>query len=321
MAPRRSRPTHGAIPNDDIPTLSLPEVKERLARNTALLNSPLFAQPTSPSVSGSTSKAQGADQGSSDPIREKLVKAREALLMREQELMMQNMNVGASSSPEASNVTGDKKGKGRESVGGVSGKQRVLESIRAGEGLLAKNGLILPMDQTLSLGQRDYINSTTHALSSLTLDHTRSSSPKPRNPTRTNGVPRSRPSRSQLLAIGDGSGSTDNYGGDEVARAERLARLNAFMSYKGSDDEWSDSDDDEDEGYYDYPEDGQGEMVFETMDDSQIGYKPNGMPLRRKNATGEEVDEYGMEDDEFAEGNSDYENGAGDEPTSGAPGR
>lgn len=178
-----------------------------------------------------------------------------------------------------------------------------------------------PMDQTLSLGQRDYINSTTHALSSLTLDHTRSSSPKPRNSTRTNGVPRSRPSRSQLLAIGDGSGSTDNYGGDEVARAERLARLNAFMSYKGSDDEWSDSDDDEDEGYYDYPEDGQGEMVFETMDDSQIGYKPNGMPLRRKNATGEEVDEYGMEDDEFAEGNSDYENGAGDEPTSGAPGR
>lgn len=179
-----------------------------------------------------------------------------------------------------------------------------------------------PMDQTLSLGQRDYINSTTNALSSLTLDHhTRSSSPKPRNSTRTNGVPRSRPSRSQLLASGNDSGSIGGFGGDEVARAERLARLSAFMSYKGSDDEWSDSDEEEDEGYYDYPEDGQGEMVFETMDDNQIGYKPNGMPLRRKNATGEEVDEYGMEDDDFAEGNSDYENGAGDEPTSGAPGR
>lgn len=45
------------------------------------------------------------------------------------------------------------------------------------------------------------------------------------------------------------------------------------------------------------------------------------MLLWRKNVIGEEVDEYGMEDDEFVEGNSDYENGVGDELMSGVLGR
>lgn len=58
------------------------------------------------------------------------------------------------------------------------------------------------------------------------------------------------------MVIGDGSGSMSNYGGDEVVWVEWLVKFGVFMSYKGFDDEWFDLDEDEDEGYYDYLEDG-----------------------------------------------------------------
>ncbi|ODO10506.1 hypothetical protein I350_01101 [Cryptococcus amylolentus CBS 6273] len=348
MPTRRARPSLVAAINEDIPSLSLPEVKARLERNTALLASPLFASPPDASSAGSSSSSSSAQIV--DPVRDKLVKAREALLMREQELMMENMDMddpgGAGSAGFASAAGQDfgfSKGKGKEREVHTSGKMRVLDRIRRGEGTLAKNGLILPIDQTLSLGQRDYINQTASSLSSLSLEATRSSSPKPRHPINHPGrgaVPRNRNSSTRLRdgytadtgangIRGDGGGGpgVDGVGGDdEVLRAQRLARLGAFMNYKGDDDEWSDEDDDsdfheEDDYPYNPEEDRPQAFDFEAQDDRQVGFTRDGMPRRRENELGEEIDEFGEEDDEFAEGNDDYRDGDGDEPRSGAPGR
>ncbi|WVQ70562.1 hypothetical protein IAR50_000081 [Cryptococcus sp. DSM 104548] len=352
MPARRARPSLVAAINEDIPSLSLSEVKARLERNSALLASPLFASsPAGPSPAGPSTAVSTADKVEVvDPVREKLVKAREALLMREQELMMESMNMdGAGEAGSGSPAFGGGsdfglgKGKGKEREVHTSGKMRVLDRIRRGEGTLAKNGLILPIDQTLSLGQRDYINQTASSLSSLSLEATRSSSPKPRHPINhpgRNAVPRNRNSSTRLRdgytastapngmrGEGGGGAGLDGVGGDdEVLRAQRLARLSAFMNYKGDDDEWSDEDDDSDfHEQDDYPynpeEDRPQAFEFETQDDRQVGFTRDGMPRRRENALGEEIDEFGEEDDEFAEGNDDYRDGDGDEPRSGAPGR
>ncbi|WVQ85833.1 hypothetical protein IAT38_008001 [Cryptococcus sp. DSM 104549] len=322
MPPRRARPTLSAAIADDIPSLTLPEVKDRLARNAALLSSPLFSQGTAP-VHQSPTSPQGShpstfpaagpssptplhpaqQQQQPDPIRDKLVAARDALLLREQELMMEKMAVG------------DAKGK----MVARSGKQRVLESIQQGEGSLAKNGLILPIHETLHLSQRDYANQTASALSSLSLNPTRSSSPKPRAPHRGHPAHPSHLSRGGQSSVGSLAS-----GGDEMARAQQLARLNAFMQYKGgSDDGFDDSDDDDDDEGLDYELDDNvdGREADFRVADNRVGFDRNGMPRRRTDALGEEVDEFGEEDDEFAEGNDDYGSGAGDDPRSGAPGR
>ncbi|WVO17458.1 hypothetical protein L204_105150 [Cryptococcus depauperatus] len=253
-------------PTTDIANLSLPQVNTRLERNAALLASPLFS--------------------GHDPVRIKLEKARQDLLTRQQELMMQNMSLQPHSNVQVL----------------ASGKQRALQTIKQSEVHLAKNSLILPIDQTLLLGQRDYINQTAASLSSLSINPTRSISPKPRLP-RNLSAKRSH----TRLRYTESNAMQEGRQEDEIARAERLSRLGAFMSYKGDSDEqdeWSDSEDDY------YSNDGGDEEGY---------FDENGMPKRRRDATGEQVDEFGLEDDEFQEGNDEYQNGAGDQPMSAAP--
>ncbi|WRT70601.1 uncharacterized protein IL334_007599 [Kwoniella shivajii] len=335
MPPRRSSRPSISSPTggDDVSSLTLGQVRDRLNRNEALLNSPLFASPnganvlvsppTSPQIGvgesgpGPSTISFSSPQPNHDPVKDKLLLARESLLAREQELMMNNMQINENGHSERRK----------------SGKERVIERIREDEGRLAKNGLILPIDQTLTLGQRDYQNATALSLSQLSLNHTRSSSPKPRRPN-----PHSS-SRSGL-------GGADPFGGeDEISRANRLARLNAFMSYKSTDSDEEDFDDNEDYNRHAEDEDADGDddaylnKLREGNGDADIdididgegdfplsgpasgGYDGNGLPLRTTDETGQEVDEFGEDDEIFLEGNDEYANGAGQGTLAAGPGR
>ncbi|WVQ63230.1 uncharacterized protein L199_001381 [Kwoniella botswanensis] len=328
MPPRRSSRTSLSSPTgaDDISYLTLAEVRDRLNRNNALLSSPLFATPQ-----------VGAAGPSSDPVKDKLLLAREALLAREQELMLGNMhlvdqdshqqqpqiyNGSPTKSPTLGLVGG---GNGR------SGKARVLNRIREGESNLAKNGLILPIDQTLHLGQRDYHNATALSLSHLSLNPTRSSSPKPRS---------ARPKVSHPSNLYD-NGPVG--GEDEITRANRLARINAFMSYKASSSDSEDGDDDYDQDDDEELEGMEGidkeeyinklirsqsqpeEKNFPLTGNASGGYDGNGQPLHNDDKLlddlGEEVDVYGEDDEDFLEGNEEYANGAGQGSMAAGPGR
>lgn len=189
MPPRRSSRTSISSPTgaDDVSYLTLAEVRDRLNRNNALLNSPLFAtqpqiQPTSPPIGigiggpGPSSSSfspihspQSQSVNSSDPVKDKLLLAREALLAREQELMLSNIHIkDEQMDVENSNLNSNgfginnshsdgggvvklENGQARiksptnnlNSNGGRSGKARVLNKIREDECNLAKNGLIL----------------------------------------------------------------------------------------------------------------------------------------------------------------------------------
>ncbi|WVF67991.1 hypothetical protein IAT40_002753 [Kwoniella sp. CBS 6097] len=330
-ARRSSRPSVSASGADDVANLTLAEVRDRLNRNNALLSSPLFASPpTSPQL-GLGVAGPGPNSAMSptrsDPVRDKLVAARESLLAREQELMLGSLSVKEENGyGGVASLNGGKDGR-RSSEGGVSGKAKVLQRIKAGENTLARNGLILPIDQTLTLGDRDYQNAAAAALSHLSINQTRSSSPKPRRAPH-GAVPRNH----DLFSSGIGGG-----GDDEIARANRLARLNAFMSYKGSesdeddfhdDDDDDDEDDDEDEdqdldgqeGYLDQTGAGD-ERDFPLSGPAAGGYDGNGLPLSNVDSTGEEIDEFGEDNEIFAEGNDEYENGAGRETLDAGPGR
>ncbi|OCF39833.1 hypothetical protein I317_06385 [Kwoniella heveanensis CBS 569] len=340
-ARRSSRPSVSASGADDVANLTLAEVRDRLNRNNALLSSPLFnSPPTSPQL-GLGVAGPGPNSAMSptrsDPVRDKLVAARESLLAREQELMLGSLSVKEESNgygagngngagtgyASGAGMNGGKDTGRRTSEGGVSGKAKVLERIKAGEGSLARNGLILPIDQTLTLGDRDYQNAAAAALSHLSINQTRSSSPKPRRSPHGSAVPRNH----DLFSSGIGGG-----GDDEIARANRLARLNAFMSYKGSESDEDDFDEDEDdfddedeildgqEGFID--EIGTGdERDFPLSGPAAGGYDGNGLPLRNVDSIGEEVDEYGEDDEIFAEGNDEYGNGAGRGTLEAGPGR
>lgn len=153
---RRSR---GSLPSSPIPgsdevaNLSLIEVRDRLARNARVLSSSLFSPSTSP-ASASILQAQTQAGPSRDPVREKLVHTREALLARESELLSQGME-GMSVSVKQEDLSGSPvsvKGsylmEGRRGSGGLqggrgSGKQRALETIRQGEAGLATNAIQL----------------------------------------------------------------------------------------------------------------------------------------------------------------------------------
>ncbi|WWC92201.1 uncharacterized protein L201_007155 [Kwoniella dendrophila CBS 6074] len=383
MPPRRSSRTSISSPTgaDDVSSLSLAEVRDRLNRNNALLNSPLFAnqQPNSPPIgvgigvggpgpsSSSFSPIHSPQPNHSDPVKEKLLLAREALLAREQELMLSNIHLKDENmdiEPTSPNLNGSSIGNdgmkvenGQERIkspnnlnGGRSGKARVLNKIREDECNLAKNGLILPIDQTLHLGQRDYQNATALSLSHLTINQTRSSSPKPRNPyNKFKAKSRFGGSQEQNQQHNDLFNNQD----DEITRANRLARLNAFMSYKGSnsdnedlEEEDDDHDNDENNGYYDEDDDdddddldikeddkeeyinrliketeSNGDRNFELSGPASGGYDGNGLPLRSKNEIGEEIDEFGEDDEIFAEGNDEYGNGTGQGSLAAGPGR
>ncbi|WWC72511.1 uncharacterized protein I206_106473 [Kwoniella pini CBS 10737] len=364
MPPRRSSrtsisPITGA---DDVSSLTLAEVRDRLNRNNILLESPLFGGspnknqispsigmnigigepgPSSMSFSPSPNKIQNyqINQNIDDPVRNKLLLARESLLAREQELMMNNLNMSPKIEIDEQHINGNGEESGKISFmenqnqqqsQGRSGKARVLNRIREDEHNLARNGLILPIDQTLHLGQRDYQNATAQQLSYLSINQTRSSSPKPR----------------QLKQFNNNPNDLFNEGGDddEMIRANRLARLNAFMSYKQSNDseEEEEYDEDEDEindedrkmlenlknnhnslrnGNGNNEEEEEDERNFTLSGISSGGYDGNGIPERMIDSIGEEIDEFGEDDEIFAEGNDEYDNGLGQGSLAAGPGR
>ena len=154
--PRRARgstPTPAGL--EDISTLTLGEVRSRLERNERVLSTALFTGTTSPASpvlsSSPTSEAQPFAVGSptSDPFREKLLAARQHLLAREHELVsqdgMQNMDMGNGDQQLAESSSDARRRSSAASFGAVmrSGKARAVETIQAGEGKLAQNGIIL----------------------------------------------------------------------------------------------------------------------------------------------------------------------------------
>jgi hypothetical protein len=131
------------------------------------------------------------------------------------------------------------------------------------------NGILTtsPIEQTLSLGSRDYATQTIDTFTHLSLKQ-----PKP--PTNGTGI-----------------GKYDPL--DENARAQTLARMNTFMSYKGDGD-----DDDGDDDVFGFEGDGEGDGEYEGDDDRLT-------VSRGARGTGERVDQYGEDEEEWREGADD----------------
>jgi hypothetical protein len=118
-----------------------------------------------------------------------------------------------------------------------------------------------PIDQTLSLGNRDFTTQTLDTFSHLSLV---------------------KPPKKQYDPL------------DENARAQALARMNDFMSYKGD----GDFDAEEDDG-------DAGDM-FGFDDDGDVGYgDENAGGGRGNRGTGENVDRYGEDEEMWREGAED----------------
>lgn len=134
------------------------------------------------------------------------------------------------------------------------------------------------MSQTIALGERDFELATAQSIANMALTQLPTSSPKPRS-TRKQSVP------------------TDPGGNDEISRAQVAARMRAFMSYKGDEDDLLD-DDEWGEGEYD----GDGDrLVLEPR---------GGGGTKRERGTGEEVDEQAEDDEGWDEGNEEYDDRA-----------
>lgn len=191
MPIRRSR---GSLPSsptpaDDVSGLTLPEVRDRLARNSRVLSSSLFSPSTSPASTSvlsnyaRTDQSPGAGQAGPsrhaqtqaqpvDPVRERLVQTRDALLAREAELLalgMEGMSVTPIASPSGVKQEMDGNGSPISSKGGYmspdgggrrdsagrlvrgSGKQRALDTIRQGEVGLAQGNILLYVQNAHSI--------------------------------------------------------------------------------------------------------------------------------------------------------------------------
>lgn len=133
---RSSLPSVTALPPDEISALSLAEVRARLERNERVLNSSIFSPPRSPSL---PNIASSSTSPTPDPVREKLLVSRQQLLHREQELLMAQMDDGIEKMGVGSLAESSASARRRSR----SGKVRALERIQAGEGRLAKNGVLL----------------------------------------------------------------------------------------------------------------------------------------------------------------------------------
>lgn len=120
-----------------------------------------------------------------------------------------------------------------------------------------------PIDQTLSLGSRDYTTQTLDSFNHLTL----SKAVKP------------------------------NYDPlDENARAQHLARMNNFMAHKGDRDP-DDEDEDDGDGGIEQDVFGFDDGEYEG-DDDRLG----GDGARHVRGTGERVDEFGEDEEIWREG-------------------
>ncbi|ORY29636.1 hypothetical protein BCR39DRAFT_505425 [Naematelia encephala] len=267
---RSSGPTSPNPGADDINNLNLDAVRARLERNSRVLGSGIFSP--SPTT---------AD----DPVRQKLLEAREQLLAREQELLalgVEGMNIEPGSIPESSSAARRRSSTGvggsGELGGARSGKASALEAIQANESRLAKNGLLIPLSETVALGQRDYYDAAAQRLSELSLAQ---SSPTPAKSKR-------HPERPDQT--------------DEIARAQATARMRAFMSYKDEEDDGEGEDngliDADWEGEYD----GDGDRLEFA---GEAGGGGGGGEWREK-GTGEEVDELGEDDERWPEGSEEY---------------
>ena len=115
-----------------------------------------------------------------------------------------------------------------------------------------------PIEQTLALGNRDYTTQTLDSFTHLSLAKKKEKTYDPL---------------------------------DENARAQALARMNNFMSYKGDGDI---EEGDEDEGIFGF-DDGEYEGDDDRMATS--GHTARG--------TGERIDEYGEDEEVWAEGGED----------------
>lgn len=157
--PKRTR---ASLPNtqagiEDISVLNLAEVRSRLERNERVLSTSLFSSsPTSSTLASfGTSPNSPLARGNQtspppDPFRDKLLAARQALLAREQELLMEagmvKMEVGepvAESSTDARRRSEGMVQNGNTNGNTRSGKARAMEAIQAGEVSLSPSGKIL----------------------------------------------------------------------------------------------------------------------------------------------------------------------------------
>lgn len=176
-----------------------------------------------------------------------------------------------------------------------------------------------PVSESIALASRDFDHQTASRLSALSLNPASAQAQAQAHGLDMGGIPRGSSSpksrRHRALAYPDTSPlqSTRNTAdpNDEIARAEAMARVNAFMSYK-SREEYEDGDGDEDgEGFDGVDGDGvDGMFDFEELDypDSSALDGRHEKGKRRERGTGETVDVYGEDDERFAEGNGDFDN-------------
>ena len=144
-----------------------------------------------------------------------------------------------------------------------------------------------PVAQTFALGQRDAAQATAQTLSNLSINQPSA----PPTPRKSNDINPNHPAKSHKLPI---SNELD----DEISRAQAQARLQAFMSYKGGEDE--DEEEFLDDGWSMEEEGG-----YQGVEVGNEG-RGDGTAVKRAKGTGEEMDEFGEDDEEWAEGNDDY---------------
>lgn len=331
--PAHRSPTSPPSAADDLSNLTLSEIQSRLERNTRVLNTGLFSSPPLPSAPP-------------DPIRDKLLSSGQGLLAREAELLavkMEEVDMGNELLVEEDE--GKEKGQGESSAdarrrtwglginhvtvaGGRSGKMKALQRIQEDESRSIPGGMILcvvsfflsslrsfflfadqpdrNVAETIKLGERDYQDATANSLAALSLapppiTNNSKTKRRPLNPNiRDSASPQPRPH-------GQTYDTTD-----EIARAQATARMKAFINYKpspGSDDDGDDDDflnDEEEEQEWDREGEGeyngdQDRLAFAGEPGGGrggLGYKEKG--------TGEEVDEFGEDDERWAEGAGEY---------------
>ena len=164
--PRRHRTSLTNGP-EDISHLTLYEVRERLERNWRVLGTSLFSNvsppispaasvgtsPTSP-ILGSTARPSTSGSGASpsvDPVRERLLSVREQLLAREKELCARATGAKTEHDTDHQMIIESSANALKRSEDGVisavgrqrGNRARTMDVIAAGEGNLARNGLIL----------------------------------------------------------------------------------------------------------------------------------------------------------------------------------
>jgi hypothetical protein len=181
---RRHRPSLPMSPGgaDDVSCLTLLECRDRLARNERVLNSSLFnnnvnhytpspsaslstsptssflvGSPPTSSMAAAAAAAAGPSRPPYDPVKEKLLLARQALLAREQELLIAEstdqvakLEVGSPDSPRNLHQHQQQQQYRRGSEGTTNGiganrtgKARALEIIRQADASRAPNAIIL----------------------------------------------------------------------------------------------------------------------------------------------------------------------------------